>query len=67
MKCTWVGCAERTTIPQRANDGSIWATLCSAHHEQVERHIREGNAKGILSDWVKAQGGAKKAAARMMR
>ncbi len=62
--CTWVGCTERALHPQHGKDGSQWADLCSKHVHELDAAIEDGPPR-MLSAWVKAQGGAKKAAARM--
>ena len=69
--CTWVDCTATATCPQLDKGGSPWANLCDAHHVELDNAINNF-AKGVtdepkkmLSCWVKAQGGAKKAAERM--
>jgi len=66
MKCTWLDCKNEATHPHKATDGSIWANLCDAHHARQEAAEKGDGTENILSCWVKAQGGAKRAAARMM-
>jgi hypothetical protein len=71
MKCTWLNCTAEAIVPQKANDGSTWANLCLEHHQEIENCMTkfeqpEYGPKRMLSSWVKAQGGAKAAAARMM-
>jgi hypothetical protein len=63
--CTWVECAEPATVPQRGRDGSQWADLCADHDKQLSDAIASGNPKKLMSAYIKAQGGAKKAAERM--
>ncbi len=65
-KCTWDGCRNWASKPQLAKDGRQWANLCESHDILINRHIANGEAREIISDWVKAQGGAKAAAARML-
>jgi hypothetical protein len=72
MLCTWLDCEEEARVPQIANDGSQWACLCFEHAQEIENCMikfesPEYGPKRMLSSWVKAQGGAKAAAARMMR
>ena len=64
--CTWVDCTEKAEFPQKANDGSIWARLCPEHHKMLDDALGV-DVKKTLSYWIKAQGGAKAAAARMTR
>ena len=61
--CTWVGCAAHATHPQMATDGVVWADLCAVHDLALEQAMVAGVPQ-MLSAWVKAQGGAKKAAER---
>lgn len=63
--CTYVGCTALASVPQLDNSGRPWANLCAAHAAEVKASITSGDARRLLSDWVKAQGGAKKAAARL--
>ncbi len=65
MTCTWVDCTEAAAHPQIGKDGKQWAHLCQAHHDQLEGHIKNGEAKHVLSAWVRAQGGSKKATEAM--
>lgn len=68
MKCTWVGCEAEAKFPQISSDGKTeWANLCDLHHKEIDGALDSFDAKRILSNWVKAQGGAKAAAGRMMR
>lgn len=71
MKCTWMGknderCDAEATYPQIGKDGEQWASLCTKHHEQVEAAITDFDPRKLLGNWVRAQGGAKAAARRMM-
>lgn len=65
-KCTWVDCENEATKSQIGKDGSVWANLCESHNGMIENAIVNSDAKAILSYWVKAQGGAKKAASRIL-
>ncbi len=70
MKCTWVDCRLDAAHPQVAEDGEQWANLCEDHNKELEESLDlavSGNIKKMISSWIKAQGGSKKAAARMMR
>ena len=62
--CTWVGCTEAATHPQLDRNGTMWANLCLHHHAQLAESIVASVPK-MLSAWVKAKGGAKKAAEAM--
>lgn len=48
-----------------AQDGRQWADLCTAHKARFDGAVGEGRAGSVLATWVKAQGGAKAAAARL--
>lgn len=63
--CTWEDCLEPGEFKQIATDGEVWANLCD-HHNQLLDKAPEGNYKMFVAYWIKAQGGAKKAAKRMM-
>ena len=66
MKCTWENCDKEAVKEQYANDGSVWADLCVEHAFMMEEAIEELDAKKMLSYWIRALGGAKKAAKTMM-
>lgn len=70
MKCTWEGCTLEATHPQLSNDDSVWANLCDIHHSENDKAMHDlFNGKGpagILRSWIKAQGGVKAAATRMV-
>jgi hypothetical protein len=65
--CTWVGCRLGARNPQIAKDGEVWANLCDSHDAALSKTIKEFNVKAVLRDWVRAGGGAKKMAARMVK
>ena len=65
MKCTWKECSNEGKFPQLDKDQKQWAFLCEEHHIELEDAIDNFNAKKLLSCWVKAQGGAEKAAKRV--
>lgn len=44
----------------------MWADLCEKHHLAIEKGMEAFDAKTVLRNWVRAQGGSRKAAARMM-
>ncbi len=67
--CTWLGCNKNAEYQMMDKFDKPWACLCKEHfdiHEEaVRKGIQEGgteNIKKMLSAWVKAHGGAKKAA-----
>lgn len=69
-QCTWAGCEQPAQHQQIATDGQQWADLCDEHNGQIDKDIdtafADGDVKRLLSGWVKAQGGSKKAAKRMI-
>lgn len=65
VTCTWVGCSATASVVVKDRNGKPWANLCKAHDDQMNKHITDGDVRGILSDWVKAGGGAEKLAERL--
>jgi hypothetical protein len=69
-QCTWKDCLEGGLHRQVAEDGQVWAVLCDKHNSELNQAIdlmvKGDGPKAMLSAWVKAQGGAKKAAKRMV-
>jgi hypothetical protein len=69
MKCTWVDCQNEATKPQISVDGSQWSNLCAEHDEMLDNSVTElvtgGSPAKMISNWIKAQGGAKKTAENM--
>ena len=69
--CTWMGsegrCKAGATHPQIGKDGNQWANLCAEHAQRVDSSIENFDAKNLLGNWVRAQGGSKAAAARMVQ
>lgn len=74
MTCTWIDCKKEATVPQISKDGQEWSTLCEDHAKEIDKSCDEflhdpnglkSNIKKMLSSWIKAQGGAKKAAERI--
>ena len=63
--CTWIDCREDGAHERRARDGRVWAVLCHGHDIELSEALHNGLPAQICSSWVKAQGGAKKAAERM--
>jgi hypothetical protein len=71
MNCTWLDCESVATHAWIDKDGKQWANLCDPHHAMLDE-ASTGSAQVVsawipklLSYWVKAQGGSKKAASRM--
>ena len=65
--CTWEGCPARAVKPKHDKQNRIWADLCLEHNTEFERAMTLGAPGRVLSTWVKAQGGAAKAAERVRR
>jgi hypothetical protein len=65
QRCTWEGCEAEAKHPQVAQDGEVWANLCDGHNRELDASMLSGSPKTYLSVWIKAQGGANKAAERM--
>jgi len=65
MICTWKECTMEAKHPQLDRNGNEWANLCDIHHDELESAIG-AEPKRMLSAWVKAMGGAEKAANRMV-
>lgn len=63
--CTWVGCTQQALFPQRDRQGFIWADLCTDHDGELADACNRGPVPRVLGAWVKAKGGAKKAAEAM--
>lgn len=67
--CTWRDCTMAANHPQVDSDGEVWANLCDDHKAEFEMATTPTgdtfNPQAVLSAWIKAQGGAKKAARRM--
>lgn len=64
-KCTWEGCTRTGGYKQVAKDGQVWATLCGPHHTELDEAMATTPAR-MIGAWIKAQGGAKAAARRMI-
>jgi hypothetical protein len=62
MKCTWEGCDSENAEDIISNDGEVWCRLCRKHEKEL---VKSYTDKSLLSSWIKAQGGAEKAAGRM--
>ena len=69
MKCTWVDCSADAKYPHLSKDGTPWANLCDDHHAQVEKDCDpvDCDIRKMLSSWVKASGGAKVMAGKMLK
>lgn len=67
MKCTWSECEDQGLYVELDRDNKPWANLCAPHHAELETAIGSMDAKALLRSWLRAQGGARKAAERMMK
>jgi hypothetical protein len=72
QQCTWVDppevrCSSAATHAELSNDKTPWAHTCDIHHAMIEDGIVNFTPQKMLRNWVRAQGGHKAAAARMMR
>jgi hypothetical protein len=71
MQCTWKDCPNEAKHPQVASDEQEWANLCDEHKSELDWSILQTgetqDIRSLMSVWIKAQGGAKKAAKRMIR
>ena len=65
-KCSWQYCMAGALHQEIAQDGKVWARLCTDHHDKLDAILKGGDVKKILAAWVTAQGGPKKAANRML-
>jgi len=54
--CTWTGCTANAVHKELDRNGKPWAHLCQEHHDALEQALDSGDAKKMLSTWVKAQG-----------
>lgn len=63
--CTYVRCTAEARHPKTGKDGKVWCQLCDAHSAEFERVVKAGDGRQIVGIWVRAQGGAEAAAARM--
>ena len=60
-RCTWVNCAHDALHLQLDKAKNQWADLCDLHDAELDSSIKDGPVKRMLSNWVKAKGGARKA------
>lgn len=67
--CTWVDCEKSATHLHKDKHGAVWSSLCSEHDAELSAAAiaSDTDVRGILRSWVKAQGGATRAARRMLR
>lgn len=72
MICTWVGCKRTASQFKAAGDNhEAWASLCEEHYELLDTAENDflfngTSPKLLLAYWIKAQGGSKKVAERMV-
>lgn len=62
--CTWAGCANPARHELGSRDGSKWANLCDEHNAEMDAAVNSPQVGDIVRAWIKAKGGAEKAAAR---
>lgn len=65
MTCTWKGCNGEAEHVYKSQTGQQWAKLCKEHDEIMTTAIKDGEADRLLSCYIKAKGGAQKAASQM--
>ena len=58
MKCTWVDCFNEASEPQLSLDGKEWSNLCADHATTLEDSIGNFSPGKLVSNWIKAHGGA---------
>ena len=76
-KCTWAGCNEEAMHAWNDKKGNVWASLCPDHNDSLQESIDKSGSidpeemkqglREVLSKWIKAQGGAKVAARRVLK
>ena len=66
MNCTYIDCVKIAVYFPK--DGKPGFALCNNHKKELEEFntIKPFDVKKLIGFWVKAQGGAQKAAERMM-
>ena len=64
MICTWEGCTDRGYHLRLDKQGRPWATLCESHNNMFQAAVDTQNIKKVLSYYVHAVGGSKKAMER---
>lgn len=69
--CTWVGCDQTASHPRKDSYGRVWSNVCDNHDALMKQAAIDAfESKGqhgtenLVAMWVKAQGGARKAADR---
>ena len=64
-QCTWEGCTKEASEDLKTTSEKIWAQLCKEHAKEVDDAIcaQPFNAPRMVSVWIRAHGGAKRAAA----
>ena len=68
-RCTWEGCSEQAVENLVNQSGEVWARLCRKHKSLLDMVVEqvkneEGHGRKLIAAWIKAQGGAVKAARR---
>ena len=68
MKCSYVGCEKEGVHPPKP--GGLMGWLCEEHYRLVENAVTEAangaGVRNLLREWVRASGGAKVAARKMV-
>lgn len=65
-RCTWLNCQSLGCKEWLDKQGHRWALLCIPHDMQLKRELEESTKiERLISAWVNAQGGSKKAAERI--
>lgn len=66
--CTWVDCDNAAQHDWKDKNDKVWTKLCDFHHERLDLSIKnaENEPAKMLSNYVKAQGGAALAVKRTM-
>ncbi len=57
-------CSEVAEFPQTGQDGKQWANLCPAHTKEMDDSLLD--PKAVLRCWVRASGGPRAMADKMM-
>ncbi len=65
MKCSYDGC-EKEVCSESAEHTRDRMHFCQEHHDEITKLVDEWVIPKVLGWWVKANGGAKKLAGKMM-
>lgn len=68
-RCTWEDCEKEAEFEELDKNDELWAELCKEHHQEklaaIDDLVQGKGPKRLLRAWTLAQGGSKKAGARM--